>query len=142
MAIKIHDQAADDLVVPVPEGWPGINVSGFQLHRSLEKKTDPGLLQNLLMLAVTQVTENFDPETVLLPLEGADRVNFEYAVYELAFAKLIPLLPVHNQLDSDRADPQKIENQVRAAGRTSIEFQRRIPGFSPQVTRCFGSYAV
>lgn len=142
MGMKIHDQAADDLDVTVPDGWPELNVSGLQEYRSLEKKTDGVLVQNLMMLATEEVIEHFDTEVVTLPLTGSDLVNFQYAVYELTFAKLIPLLAVHNQLDSEKQDPQGMENQIRAAEIASLKYQRRIPGFVSVSKQRIGSYAV
>lgn len=142
MGMKIHDQAADDLAVAVPDGWPVLNASGLQEYRSLEKKTEPALVQNLMMLAAAEVVDNFDTETVTLPLEGADQISFKYAVYELAFSKLIPLLAVHNQLDSEKQGPQTIDYQVRASEIASLKFQRRIPGFVSRSSKRIGSYTV
>jgi hypothetical protein len=142
MGIKIHDQAADDLEVTVPDGWPALNVSGLQGYRSLEKKTDPVLLQNLMRMAAEEVTENFDSEVLVLPLEGSAEISFKYAVYELAFSKLLPLLPVHNQLDSEKADPQAVQIYVRSCETASLAFQRRIPGFKSIVKKRISSAAV
>ncbi len=134
MGIKIHDTAIDDILVPVPQGWPELNVGDFQINKSLGKEVDANRLKDILTLAAKEVAENFDMEVLILPLDTKDEIYFRFAVFELAFAKLIPSLPVNNQHDSHVSDPESMEKQIKLLKRNSIGFQREIPGYKAKST--------
>ncbi len=65
--MRIHDPAADDIIIQTPENWPDINLSGFQSAFSLEDRTSAENMENKLKMAVAEVVGNFDPEQVVLP---------------------------------------------------------------------------
>lgn len=140
MSLKIHEQAADDIAVTVPVGWPEINVGGLQVFKSLEKKVNSQTLKDFLELAADEISKNFDMEVLTLPLAGLSELNFRLAVYELAYSKLIPSLPVNNQHDSDRVDLATVKKRVKDARGLSLDFQREIPGFSPKVKKTIASH--
>lgn len=129
MSIKIHDPATDDLPVTVPDGWPELNVSQFQQDKSLGKEVDANRLKDLLTLAAQEVTERYDMEVLSLPLDDTQTLYFKFAVFELAFSKLIPSLPVNNQHDSNMIDPEGMTKRIGLLKRSAEHFMREIPGY-------------
>ena len=132
MGIKIHDTATDDLAVSVPSGWPAINVSEFQKDKSLGKEVDADRLSKLLAIAANEVVKNYDTDIVMLPLDQLSESYFKMAVFELAFAKMLPSLPVNNQHDSNLADPEGMVKRISMLEKNSKAFQREIHGFNPK----------
>ncbi len=129
MGIKIHDPATDDIPVSVPEGWPTINVGEFQKNKSLGKEVDAERLKDILTLAVKEISDDYDTTVLVLPLDETQTINFRFAVYDLAFSKLLPGLPVNNQHDSISTDPEALERTTALLQRNAVAFQKTIPGY-------------
>ncbi len=129
MGIKIHDPATDDIPVSVPEGWPEINVGEFQKNKSLGKEVDAERLKNTLTLAAKEISGDYDTTVLILPLDETQTIYFRFAVYELAFSKLLPGLPVNNQHNSISTDPEVLKKNASLLQRNAVEFQKMIPGF-------------
>ncbi len=87
-------------------------------------------MENKLKMAVVEVVGNFDPEKVILPLEDPETIFFEEAVHNLAFAKLMPDLPVNNQSKSEPEDIQTIKERAAFYANIALEMQKKITGFS------------
>jgi hypothetical protein len=134
MSMKIHDPATDNDDVPVPDGWPDLNVSQFQKDKSLGKEVDADRLVDLLTIAAVEVVGNFDMDVLTLPLEGTEAIYFRLAVFELAFSKLLPSLPVNNQHDSNMADPEGMTRRIVLLKRNTMSYQNQIRGFKPKPT--------
>ena len=130
--MKIHDTATDDLPVTVPNGWPALNVSQFQQDKNIGKEVDANRLKEVLTIAASEVSRNFDMDILDLPLADEEQIYFKLAVFELAFARLLPSLPVNNQHDSNMADPEGMTKRIALLKRNSLGFQREIPGFKPK----------
>ena len=141
MALKLHDQAQNDIPVTTPGDWPDLNVQDFQAAKAIEDKVDPNHIKNLMGIAAGEVIDNFDETLVVFPLENVDLTLFEYAVYEQTYARLLGDLPVNRQHDSDLGDTESLKSRITFHESKSMMFQGRITGFSP-VKHKFGSFLV
>ncbi|MBU2514524.1 hypothetical protein KJ966_24630 [bacterium] len=130
--MRIHDEATNDIQISTPEGWPTINVSGFQDDFSIDDKVSSEKLKDLLTLAVSEIVNCFDESLMLFPMEGVEVGYFRRAVYQLAYAKLIPELPVNRQHKSEPQDVNTIRERIAFFEGLSVENRKCIKGFKSE----------
>lgn len=127
--MRIHDSVLDETVVPTPDNWPEIRISGIQIEFSLDDKVPVEKLQYLLAVSIDEIVSDYDPNIISLPLDDAQQIYFRLAVYQLAFSKLIPELPVNNQHKSDPEDLAQIRERMKFYRELSISNRKKIPGY-------------
>ena len=135
MAMKLHDQAQNDIPVTTPGDWPDLNVQDFQAAKSIEDKVDTNHIKNLMTMAAGEAIDNFDETLAVLPLVEPELTMFKYAVYEQTFARLLGDLPVNRQHDSDAQDIQSLKNRIAFFEWKSLDYQRRITGFNLAISK-------